>query len=254
MNLYVLLKQTFDTEEKIVLQDGMIREDGAKFIVNPYDEYALEEAIRIREASGGTVYAVSVGPERAAEALRTALAMGADEAVWIDDRHIADEYGVSRALAAYLGGRQVDLVLAGLFSVDNGAGQVAIRVAELLRLPHVGSVTKLTLSGNKALCERDAEGDVERVEVTLPALITAQQGLNEPRYPSLSGIMRAKRKPLHRLTPEELGLTPEDLAPEVLRISLSLPAARRTGRILAGEPREQVQALLRHLHQDDRVI
>ena len=133
MNLYVLLKQTFDTEEKIVLQDGMIREDGAKFIVNPYDEYALEEAIRIREASGGTVYAVSVGPERAAEALRTALAMGADEAVWIDDRHIADEYGVSRALAAYLGGRQVDLVLAGLFSVDNGAGQVAIRVAELLR-------------------------------------------------------------------------------------------------------------------------
>jgi len=254
MKIYVLLKQTFDTEEKIVLQDGKIREDGAKFIINPYDEYAVEEAIRIREAHGGTVVAVSVGPERAVEALRTALAMGADEAVLIEDQNLEDEYGVSRALAAYLKGRPVDLVLAGYFSVDNGAGQVAIRVAELLGLPHVGSVTKLTLSGNTAICERDAEGDVERVEVTLPALITAQQGLNEPRYPSLPGIMKAKRKPLDRLTPGELGLQPEELVPEVRRVSLSLPNARRKGRILAGELNEQVQALVRHLHHDNRVI
>jgi len=254
MNIYVLLKQTFDTEEKIVLQDGTIREDGAKFIINPYDEYALEEAIRIREAHGGAVHAISVGPERTAEALRTALAMGADEATLIDDRLISDEYGVSRALAAYLHGRQVDLVLAGYFSVDNGAGQVAIRVAELLGIPHVSSVTKLTLNGNTASCERDAEGDVERIEVTLPALITAQQGLNEPRYPSLPGIMRAKRKPLNRLTPEELGLKPEELVPEVRRVSLSLPAARCSGRIMSGELAEQVQALIRHLRHDDRVI
>jgi electron transfer flavoprotein beta subunit len=254
MNIYVLLKQTFDTEEKIVLQDGKVREDGAKFIINPYDEYALEEAIRTRDAHGGTVIAVSVGPERAVEALRTALAMGADEAVLIDDQHVSDEYGISRLLAAYMSARQVDLLFAGYFSVDNGAGQVAIRVAELLGIPHVSSVTKLNIDGKIARCERDAEGDVERVEVGLPAMITAQQGLNEPRYPSLPGIMRAKRKPLQRLTAEDLGLQPEELMPQVRSVSLSLPAARRSGRILKGELQEQVQALIRHLHQDDRVI
>lgn len=254
MDIFVLVKQTYDTEEKIVLRDGALDESGVKFIINPYDEYAVEEAIRIRDQFGGVVYVVSVGPERVGEALRTALAMGADEAVWIDLEGEIDETGLAKCLAAYLEKQHVDLVLGGYFSVDNGAGQVAVRTAELLRLPHVTSVTKLVIDDGKATCERDAEGDVEHIEVTLPAVITAQQGLNEPRYPSLPGIMKAKRKPFQRITPTELGLSEEDLRPIVQRTMITLPAKRKAGILLQGEISEQVKALVQHLQQDDKVI
>lgn len=139
MNIYVILKQTFDTEEKIVVRDGQISEDGVKFVINPYDEYAVEEAIRLKERHGGVIVAVSVGPSRAAEALRTALAMGADEAALISDERIGgDEFSVSKALAAYLKtqpSQPFDLILGGSFSIDNGSGQVAVRIATLLNIP-----------------------------------------------------------------------------------------------------------------------
>ncbi|MGO4270577.1 electron transfer flavoprotein subunit beta, partial [Paenibacillus sp. TAF58] len=129
MDIFVLLKQTFDTEEKIVLQGGVVQEDGVKFVINPYDEYAVEQAIQIRDELGGKVTLLSIGPERTAEALRTALAMGADEAVLISDERIkGDEFEVAEILASYLRGQSVDLILGGNFSVDNGAGQVAIRL------------------------------------------------------------------------------------------------------------------------------
>ncbi|MBW5448274.1 electron transfer flavoprotein subunit beta [Cohnella sp. CFH 77786] len=255
MNVYVLMKQTFDTEEKIVLRDGNIADDGVKFVINPYDEYAVEEAIRIKEQHGGTVVAVSVGPERAAEALRTALAMGADEAVLISDERIgADEFSVSKALAAYLGKQSYDLILGGNFSVDNGSGQVAIRLSQLLGIPHVSSITQLTLSGNQAVVLRDAEGDTETVEVALPALFTAQQGLNEPRYPSLPGIMKAKKKPFGQLGLEDLGLSEGDTAPKTERESLSLPPERKAGRILKGGPAEQAAELVQLLRTEAKVI
>jgi electron transfer flavoprotein beta subunit len=185
MNIVVLLKQTFDTEEKIVLEEGGISEEGVKFVINPYDEYAVEEAIRLKEQHDGTtVTVVSVGPERAAEALRTALAMGADEAALIaDDRIGDDEYAVSKVLAAFLVRQPFDLILGGYFSIDSGGGQVAVRISQLLGIPHAGSITKLEISEGKAVALRDAEGDTETVEASLPALFTAQQGLNEPRYP-----------------------------------------------------------------------
>lgn len=260
MQIAVFIKQTFDTEEKIVLEEhqrtedrtevgkeARISEDGVKFVLNPYDEYAVEEAIRIKEKHGGHVTVVSVGPERAAEALRTALAMGADEAALISDERIADEYGIAAALAAWLHEKPYDLVLAGNFSVDNGAGQVAIRVAHLANLPHVAAVTKLELHQRTATVVRDAEGDSETLEVSLPALFTAQQGLNEPRYPSLPGIMKAKKKPFRRCSIADLGLTETDVAPRVVRETVFLPPPRAAGRLLAGEPREQVAELVRLL-------
>ncbi|ALS23949.1 electron transfer flavoprotein subunit beta/FixA family protein [Paenibacillus naphthalenovorans] len=255
MNVYVMLKQTFDTEEKIVIANGKISEEGVKFVMNPYDEYAVEEAIRIKERFGGRIVVVSVGPQRASEALRTALAMGADEAVLIsDDRISQDEYVVSEVLAAYFADKTYDVILGGHFSIDNGAGQVAVRLAELLHLPHVSSVIKLELSAGTAKAERDAEGNVELLEVSLPALFTAQQGLNEPRYPSLPGIMKAKRKPFQQLTLDDLSVTSEALIPKTSLIGLFLPPARQAGQILQGEMPEQAARLVELLRTQSKVI
>ncbi|WP_088831525.1 electron transfer flavoprotein subunit beta/FixA family protein [Paenibacillus tyrfis] len=255
MNIYVLMKQTFDTEEKIVIRDGEVSEDGAKFVINPYDEYAVEEAIRLKEEHGGSIVVVSIGPDRCAEALRTALAMGADEAVLISDERISgDEFAVSKVLAAYLGKQSYDLVLGGNFSVDHGAGQVAIRVAHLLNIPHVSSIVKLELSGSQATAQRDAEGDTETLEVALPTLFTAQQGLNEPRYPSLPGIMKAKKKPFQQLTLDDLGLTEADIAPKTARDTLSLPPERKAGQVLQGDPQQQVSQLVHLLRTEAKAL
>lgn len=255
MNIFVILKQTFDTEEKISIQDGKIAEDGVKFIVNPYDEYAVEEALRLKEQHGGTVTVVSIGPERAAEALRTALAMGADEAVLIASDHPDyDEFSISTLLAAYFRNKAFDLILGGYFSVDSGGGQTAIRLARLLDIPHTSAITELQISQNKATVIRDAEGDAETLEISLPALFTAQQGLNEPRYPSLPGIMKAKKKPFLTLDLQQLHLTDAEIAPRTTRLSLSLPAARKSGRILQGTAQEQTSELVNLLRNEDKAI
>ncbi|AJS57617.1 electron transfer flavoprotein subunit beta/FixA family protein [Paenibacillus sp. IHBB 10380] len=256
MNIYVILKQTFDTEEKIVIQNGDIFDDGVKYIINPYDEYAVEEALRQKEQHGGNIIVVSIGPSRIAEALRTALAMGADEAVHIsDDRIVGDEFTLSNVLAAYFNKQSYDLILGGHFSIDNGGGQVAIRLSQLLNIPHVASIIKVDVSEHQALVLRDSEGDTETVEVTLPALFTAQQGLNEPRYPSLPGIMKAKKKPFHHLTLDDLGLTETEIRTKTERISLFLPPQRKSGQILQGELNQQASELVHLLlHSDVKAI
>lgn len=240
MNIYVLVKQTFDTEEKIVLRDGAIDDEGVKYVINPYDEYAVEEALLQRDKAGGQVYVIGVGPSRTQDALRSALAMGADEAILINDEQIPqDEYSVSKVLAAYLSKQPVDLILGGNFSVDSGGGQVAIRTAQLLGIAHVSSITSLSISNNQATVVRDVEGDSETVELQLPALFTAQQGLNEPRYPSLPGIMKAKKKPFIELSLADLGLSASDIGAKTKQTSLQLPEQRQAGQILSGDIREQ---------------
>lgn len=258
MNIFVLIKQTFDTEENIVIQDGVLSEEGVKWVLNPYDEYAVEEAIRWKEAHGGTVTAVTAGSDRAQETLRTALAMGADEAIHIripeNEGSATDEYVQSVRLASLLADREADLVLGGHFSVDQGSAQVAVRVAGLLQMPHVSAITSLErLAGKTVRVHRDAEGNTEMVEVELPAVFTAQQGLNEPRYPSLPGIMKAKRKPLQVVEAGELA-APAAAEPRTERLALQAPPPRKAGKRIAGEPAEQARQLIRLLREEAKCM
>lgn len=248
MEILVLLKQTFDTEAKITVKDGRILDDDVTLVINPYDEYAVEEALKLREAVGGTVTVVSVGSDRVEEALRRALAMGADEAVLVEAPAGADELTVAHALAEWASAKQWDLVLAGNVSVDTGAGQVALRFAEILGLPHVAAALKLEVGDGKAVVHRDAEGDTEVLEVTLPALVTAQQGLNEPRYPSVPGIMKAKRKTIARVTPA----APVAAATEVTSVFQAQQNRRNT--MIKGSPAEQAQQLVQLLRGEAKVV
>ena len=255
MNVIVLLKQTFDTEEKIVIKDGQIVEDGAEFVINPYDEYAVEEGVKLKESHGAEVTVVAVGPSRAENALRTALAMGADKAVLVDDESLfGDEYTISKVLAAVIKNRPCDLILAGNMSVDNGAGQVAQRLAEELDLPHVSTAINLSVESGRATVVRDVEGNSEVVEASLPLLVTAQQGLNEPRYPSLPGIMKAKKKPLERLSADDLGLNPEDITARTATIDQYLPPKKEAGKVLAGELADQAKELVQLLRSEAKVV
>src|SRR5690625_4098419 len=209
MNIYVLLKKTFDTEEKINVADGEIEDDGAEFIINPYDEYAVEEAINQRDTHGGEVTVVTVGDEDSEKQLRTALAMGADKAVLInteDDLEEGDAFTTAKILEAYFEDKDADLILGGNVAIDEASGQVGPRVAERLGIPYVTTITDFNIDGENVTIEKDVEGDVEIVETSLPVLVTCQQGLNEPRYPSLPGIMKAKKKPLEELEIDDLDL------------------------------------------------
>jgi len=255
MDILVLLKQTFDTEEKIAIEGGRIKEDGVKFIINPYDEYAVEEAVRLKEQFGGEVTAVTVGPARSESAIRTALAMGADRALLVEYEGEADESVIARMIVAAVKDRKFDLIFGGSMAIDSGAGQVAIRVAEILGIPHVSGITKLTIQGESAVVERDAEGDMEVIEIPLPFLATAQQGLNEPRYPSLPGIMKAKKKPIEILSANQLGLTDEEMRPKTVNCGLSLPSRKKdAAKILSGEIPDQVKELVHMLRHEAKVV
>lgn len=255
MNIVVLLKRTFDTEEKINIVNNQISEDGVEFIINPYDEYAVEEGIKLRDELGGEVTLLSVGPSEAEKEIRTALAMGADKAILVNTEDSpGDEITISTILAAVIKEGDFDIILAGNVAVDTGAGQVASRVAELLNIPQVTTITKLTIDENKAIAERDVEGDVEIIETTLPALFTAQQGLNEPRYPSLPGIMKAKKKPLERLDLSNLTLDQEQMSAKTEVVEIFTPPAKEAGRILNGETEQQVKELVQLLRNEAKAI
>jgi electron transfer flavoprotein beta subunit len=257
MNIFVLMKRTFDTEEKITITNGKVNEEGAEFIINPYDEYAIEEAIQVRDKHGGEVTVVTVGNEDAEKELRTALAMGCDKAVLInieDDVEEQDQYTTAKVLAEYLKDKSPDLILAGNVAIDGGSGQVGPRVAELLGIPYVTTITKLDIDGNKVTVVRDVEGDEEIIETSLPLLVTAQQGLNEPRYPSLPGIMKAKKKPLEELELDDLDLEEEDVEAKTKTIEVFLPPKREAGKILDGDIADQVKELVRLLRSEAKVV
>ncbi|WP_226677498.1 electron transfer flavoprotein subunit beta/FixA family protein [Mesobacillus jeotgali] len=257
MNIYVLMKRTFDTEEKITIANGKINEDGAEFIINPYDEYAIEEAIQVRDAHGGEVTVVSVGNEETEKQLRTALAMGADKAVLInieDDVEDGDQYTTAKILAEYLKDKEADLILGGNVAIDGGSGQVGPRVAEQLGMPYVTTITKLEINGTTATITRDVEGDSEVIETSLPVLVTAQQGLNEPRYPSLPGIMKAKKKPLDELELDDLDLDEDDVEAKTKTIEIYLPPQKEAGKVLQGDLADQVKELVNLLHTEAKVV
>jgi electron transfer flavoprotein beta subunit len=215
----------------------------------------VEEAIKLREKHGGEVTVITVGPSETESALRTALAMGADKAVLIENEdHPLDEYSISKILASVIKDREYDLILGGNMSVDNGASQVGPRVAEELGIPHIATITKLEIDEESVKAERDAEGDVEIVESALPILVTTQQGLNEPRYPSLPGIMKAKKKPIERLDIEDVHVSEDDLQVKSEVLDCYLPPKKGAVRILHGDIQTQVEELVRLLRDEAKVV
>ncbi|MGG0667409.1 electron transfer flavoprotein subunit beta/FixA family protein [Sporosarcina koreensis] len=257
MNIYALVKRTFDTEERIAVSNGKIVEDGAEFIINPYDEYAIEEAIQVRDEHGGEVTVITIGDEEAEKQLRTALAMGADKAVLInteDDLDEMDEFTAAKIIAEYLKDKNADLILAGNVAIDGGSGQVGPRVAELLAINYVTTITNLEIDGTSVKIIRDVEGDSETIETSLPLLVTAQQGLNEPRYPSLPGIMKAKKKPLEELELDDLDLDEDDVEAKTETIEVYLPPQKAAGRVLEGDLSDQVKELVDLLNKEAKVL
>ena len=260
MNILVFVKRVPDTESKIRIsrETHSVIEEGLNFVVSPYDEYAMEEALRIRESKGGKVVAVTVGGDPSLVILRKCLAMGADEAVLIKDPHpeTYDGLRTARIIARYVQAKfpDAELLLFGKQSVGADNSQVPSMVAEFLGIGQANVVVKLEVEGGTAMALREVEGAQEKVSLTLPAVVSAQKGLNEPRYETLKGIMMAKRKEIPIVPIEELGVSPEELAPRVAVVRMDLPPSRQAGRVVTGPPEETARQLAEYLHNEAKVI
>lgn len=260
MNVVVLLKQVPDTETKIKIgADGKtIDTSEIKWIINPYDEYALEAALRLQDSVGAKVTILSMGPERTVESIRTALAMGADQGVLVDDpaAESGDALGKAKVLAAALMNLDFDLIFCGHRAVDDDENQVGIMVAELMGTPHLGLAVSVEVADGKVKIERPIEGARVTLEAKLPALVTfgGAHAVWNPRYASLPGIMKAKKKPLETKTLADLGLSPDELGARVTVTSMELPAERQAGRVLEGDTAEKARELTRLLHEEAKLI
>ena len=245
----VCIKQVADTETRVkVGADGRSLDPaGVTWIMNPYDEFAVEQALRVKEKlSAGEVIVVSLGGAGAATTLRNALAMGADRAIHLKHDATADPLQVARALATAVRATNPSIVWFGRQAVDDDAAQVGPMVAELLDLPCVTAIATFELADQKATVERDIEGGREVVDVHLPAVFTTDKGLNEPRYASLKGIMAAKKKPIDEQA-ADLG------EPGLTVLALELPPARSAGRII-GQGVEAIPELIRVLREEAKVL
>jgi electron transfer flavoprotein beta subunit len=249
MKILVALKQVPDTETKIkVAPDGRSLDTGdVKWITSPYDEYALEEALRLKEAKGAEVVAVSVGPDKAKDVLRNALALGADSAVLLKSEEAGDPLAVARALAAYAEGKGFQVVLLGNKGFGGDNASVGPMLAELLGAAQANVVTRLEVTEASFRAEREGDSGTEILEGGLPVVVTAQRGLNDPRYANLKGIMAAKKKTIEELEAATSG-------PALQTVALSLPPARPEGRRLEGDPASQAAALLGLLRDEAKVL
>jgi len=253
-----------DTETQIkVGSDGKsIATDDIKWVMNPYDEYGVEEALRIKEKFGGEVTVVGLGPKRVTESIRTALAMGADKGILVSDEALegSDSLAVAKALAAAIKELDYDLIFSGQRGVDDDMGVVGANIAELLDIPQLSVIDKVEVAedGKSVKVNRPIEGSILVIESPLPALITTQKGLNEPRYASLPGIMKAKKKPFDEKTLSDLGLDAAEFgegARKVKVLEITPPPAREAGKIVEGEtPQEKAAGLAKLLHDEAKVI
>ena len=260
MNILVFVKRVPDTESKIKISQDThsIIEEGLNFVLSPYDEYAIEEALRIRENKGGKVVAVTVGRDDSLAILRKCLAMGADEAVLIKDPlpETYDGLRTARIIAGYIKAKSPDakLLLFGKQSVGADNSQVPSMVAEILGVGQANVVVKLEIEEDTAVAIREIEGAQEKVSLSFPAVVSAQKGLNEPRYETLKGIMMAKKKEIPTVTIEDLGLSPDELTPRVAVVRMDLPPSRQAGRVVTGPPEETAKKLAEYLHGEAKVI
>ncbi len=256
MNIIACVKQVPDTEAQIkVKADGSGIEEGQiKWVMNPYDEFGVEEALKMKEKNGGDVTIVTVGPARAMETIRTALAMGADKGVHICDPAFdnADAFVIANALAAVIKSLPHDIIFCGQRAIDDDSGQVGAMLAEALGVPQLTVITKLDFAGSAVKVVRPVEGAQIVIETALPCVVTAQKGLNEPRYASLPGIMKAKKKPVDVKNAAALGIATEAKAKVAKTVP---PPARPPGKIVSGdEPAQKAAELGRLLREEAKAI
>ncbi len=256
VNIVACVKQVPDTEAQIkVKPDGSgIDESGIKWVMNPYDEFGVEEALKYKEKFGGDVTIVTFGPARAMESIRTALAMGADKGIHIDDPSYdgADAYATASVLAAAIKTIPYDVIFCGQRAIDDDSGQVAAILADMLDLPQLTVVTKAESDGKTVKVVRPVEGANFVIEAALPAVVTAQKGLNEPRYASLPGIMKAKKKPVDVKKAADLGVSVESKSKVAKMVP---PPARPPGKIISGdEPAVKAAELAKLLREEAKVI
>lgn len=248
MNILVCVSQVPDTTTKVAVSaDGKtIEKNGVKFILNPYDEYAIEEGLQLKEKFGGTVTALTVGNDSAKDILRTALAMGADKAVLVSDSGNSDTFGIASSIADYAKSLTPDIIILGRQSIDYDSFAMASMVGELLDMPSISMVSSWSINGTSITAERDVEGGKEVLEASLPCVISAQKGLNNPRYPKLPDIMKAKSKPID-------AATGNNIAARVTTVTMELPQTQRRG-IMLNDSEHDIAELVRLLHEDAKVI
>ena len=264
MKIVVCMKQTPDTEATIKITGDKqgIEEQNIKWVMNPYDEYAVEQALKLKEKQGGETVVVCLGPDRVTEAMRTALAMGIDKGVHLKDPafNLSDATGTAKALAAAIKPLAPDLILCGRQAIDWDMAQVPMILAELLDMPHVHAVAKMEMAGDgkSAAANRRIEGGEEVIEVKLPAVLTCDKGLNEPRYASLPGIMKAKKKELKPVSLAETGLSVNDVgkAGSKVQILEYLPLPDRPpGKVLKEQETEvMVKQVVKLLREEAKII
>lgn len=257
MNIGVCIKSTPDTDTRIQIAGGGagIDEAGIKWVISPYDAFAIEEGVATKEAQGGEVILFSASHRDVSKNLRDALALGADRAVCVQDAGLeqADALGVASVLAAALKAEGVQLAFCGKQAIDDDNVQVPAMIAELLGWPHVSFVKAFSTDGATFTATRSVGGGIEEVVTgSLPVLITAERGLNTPRYAKLPEIMKAKKKPLDTKSAADLGVA--DLAPAVQLSAYGLPPERPKGRILAGDTATAVKELVRLLREEAKVL
>jgi len=263
MRILTVIKLVPDSNATIRVLDGGkgIDTAGLKLVMNPFDEFGVEQAVRLREQRSDVeeITVLTVGGAKAGEILRTALAMGADRAVHVCDENIdpRDELGWARIAAAAVrrDAKGYDLILTGKQAIDNDAGESGPAMAELLDLPHVGAVTALQVAadGKKLQARRRIEGAEEVVECSLPALLTCEKGLAEPRYPSLPNLMKAKKKPLETLSLADLGVTAAGTTGVTFE-SIAPPPPRPACKRIEGEPAQVAKELVRLLREEAKVV
>jgi electron transfer flavoprotein beta subunit len=248
MNILVCVSRVPDSAARILVGDDgrTIDPQGIKYVVNPYDEFAIEEVLILKEKNGGTVTTITVGQEASKEQLRTSLAMGADKAVLVKTNKEFDSFFVANNIAEYAKQMNPDIIFLGRQSIDMDSLQLPSMLGELLNLPSVSVVSKTTYEEGKVIAERDIEGGKEVVETTIPCIISAQKGLNDPRYPKLPDIMKARSKPI-----EEVDAIDSDSRVSISKIEI--PVKQRAGVILGGEDTD-IDELVRLLHEDAKVI
>jgi electron transfer flavoprotein beta subunit len=258
VKIVVLIKRVPDTASVFQINDAQdgIDTSRLKFVLGPYDEHAVQEAVNLKAANDGEIVVVTLGSTEVKDKLLTALAMGADRAVLVtgDGVDSLGHRGIAEALATVVREESADIVFAGKQAVDDDGSQIPERVAELLGWSHASVITRFSLEGATATVDREIEGGQLTLAVPLPAIFTTEKGINKPAYPKLPNIMKAKKKPMDEKTLDSLGFSAADLCNKVAVTKMSLPRQERLTKILEGDGTAQVAELVRILKEDEKAL